>query len=250
MEATLLRTVPGTGQVIEFQPRTGELSRSTAAIRVLLADGAGLVRAGIRALLEHESGIEVVAEAANGDEAVALAAERCPDVALVDVRLPGLKGLEAARLIAAASGGRARVLMLTEHGTDEELFGALRAGAGGLMLRDSAPGELRRAVRVLAGGGAQLSPRFTQRLIDEFGAQPHPERPVPEELAELTPREREVMGLLATGLSNAEIAQRLVISRATAKTHVSRAMVKLHVRDRAKLVAIAYKTGLIGPRAH
>jgi DNA-binding NarL/FixJ family response regulator len=218
------------------------------AIRVLLADGAGLVRAGLRALLEADEGIEVVAEAARGEEAVSMAIENRPDVVLMDVALPGLDGLRATRQILAAPGlSHVKVLILGDDELDEDLFGALRAGATGFLVKDTDAPELLRAVRVLAGGGAQLSPRVTRRLLQELVSQPDPERPVPERLEELTAREREVMTLVALGLTNDEIAGRLVVSPATAKTHVSRAMIKLHARDRAKLVALAYETGFVQP---
>jgi DNA-binding NarL/FixJ family response regulator len=218
------------------------------AIRVLLADGAGLVRAGLRALLEAEQGISVIAEAATGEEAVAKAIEMRPDVVLIDVALPGLDGLQATRQILATPGlSHVKVMILSEDELDEGLFGALRAGATGFLVKDTDAVELLRAVRVLAGGGAQLSPRLTRRLLQELVSQPDPQRPVPERLEELTAREREVMTLVALGLTNDEIAERLVVSPATAKTHVSRAMVKLHARDRAKLVALAYETGFVRP---
>jgi DNA-binding NarL/FixJ family response regulator len=226
--------------------RTG--GDSSPAIRVLLADGAALVRAGLRALLEGEPGIRVVSEATCGEDAVALAIEMRPDVVLMDVRLPGLDGIQATRRILAAPGlSHAKVLILSEDGPDEDVFGALRAGATGFLVKDTEAVELVRAVRVLAAGGAQLSPHATRRLLEELVSQPDPERPVPERLEELTAREREVMTLVALGLTNDEIAERLVVSPATAKTHVSRAMVKLHARDRAKLVALAYETGFVRP---
>ena len=240
----------GTRRALRGGRRAGGIAPEPAPIRVLLAEGQSLVRAGLRALLEGEPGIAVVAEAGTGEDAVALAAERRPDVVLVNVELPGLQGLEAARrVLADAQPGRTRVLMLTEHATDEHLFGALQVGASGLLLRDSDPAELRHAVHVVAEGEAQLSPSLTRRLIDRLPGRRDPERPNPEQLAELTAREREVMVLVAGGLSNTEIAEQLVISPATAKTHVSRTMIKLHARDRAKLVALAYETGLVRPRA-
>jgi DNA-binding NarL/FixJ family response regulator len=218
------------------------------AIRVLLADGAGLVRAGLRALLEAEQGINVIAEAASGEEAVAQAIEMRPDVVLMDVGLPGLDGLQATRQILATPGlSHVKVMILSEDELDEGLFGALRAGATGFLVKDTDAVELLRAVRVVAGGGAQLSPRLTRRLLQELVSQPDPQRPVPARLEELTAREREVMTLVALGMTNDEIAERLVVSPATAKTHVSRAMVKLHARDRAKLVALAYETGFVRP---
>jgi DNA-binding NarL/FixJ family response regulator len=220
-----------------------------AAIRILLADGERLVRAGFRALLEAERGITVVAEARDGHEAVALAGETRPDVVLTDLRLPGIDGLEATRRILADPALRGvSVVILATLQSDEDLFAALRAGASGFLVKDTEPRELVRAVRVVAEGEAQLSPSVTRRLIEEFAAQPDPRRPGPEALDELTPREREVMALVAMGLSNGEIAERLVVSPATAKTHVSRTMVKLHARDRAKLVSVAYESGFLEPR--
>jgi DNA-binding NarL/FixJ family response regulator len=219
------------------------------AIRVLLADGAGLVRAGVRALLDGEPGMTVIAEAATGEEAVAAAIDSRPDVVLMDAWLPGLDGLEATRQILANPGlAHVKVLILSDDELDEHLFDALRAGATGFLLKDADPVELSRAVRVLAGGGAQLSPYVTRRLLQEFASRPDPKRPTPALLEELTAREREVMTLVGLGLSNDEIAERLVVSPATAKTHVSRAMVKLHARDRAKLVVLAYECGLVRPR--
>jgi DNA-binding NarL/FixJ family response regulator len=251
MKTMMPLDVPSAGEVIAFHPRStrrADEESSAAPTHVLLAAAEGLVRAGLRALLEHEPGIAVVAEAATGDRAVALAAERRPDVALVDVRMPGLEGVEVARrIVGDASLGPIKVLMLTERGTDADLFGALQAGASGVLVRDSDPAELRRAIRGVARGEAQLSPSFTRRLIEEFTARPDPKLAAPERLEELTDREREVMTLAAMGLSNREIAEQLIVSPATAKTHVSRVMVKLQARHRAKLVAIAYETGLVRP---
>jgi DNA-binding NarL/FixJ family response regulator len=213
---------------------------------VLLADGAGLVRAGFRALLEGQQDITVVAEAATGEEVIAAAAETRPDVVLMDIGLPGLDALCATRTILTDPDlSHVRVLVVSARESDEDLFGALRAGASGYLLKDTEPTDLLQAVRVVAEGGAQLSPTVARRLIDEFTSLPDPQRTSPELLDELTPREREVMTLVAFGLTNHEIAQRLVVSPATAKTHVSRAMVKLHARDRAKLVALAYETGFV-----
>jgi DNA-binding NarL/FixJ family response regulator len=215
---------------------------------VLLADGDRLVRAALRGMLERGGEIAVAAEAGSGREAVALATEVRPDVVLMNVRLPGLGGLEATRRITAdpeLSG--VEVLMLSAEQRDEDLFGALRAGVSGFLTMDTEPAELLRAVRVLAGGGVQLSPSVTRRLIDEFASQPDPGRAIPGLFEELTVREREVVTLVAFGLTNDEIAELLVVSPATAKTHVSRAMVKLHARDRAQLVALAYQTGFAQP---
>jgi DNA-binding NarL/FixJ family response regulator len=221
------------------------------AIRVLLADGAGLVRAGVRALLDGERGLTVIAEAATGEEAVAAAIETRPDVVLMNMWLPGLDGLQAMRQILTNPGlSHVKALILSDDESDEHVFDALRAGASGFLLKDADPVELSRAVRVLADGGAHLSPCVARRLLRAFASQPDPKRPTPELLEELTAREREVMTLVGLGLSNDEIAGRLVVSPATAKTHVSRTMVKLHARDRAKLVVLAYDCGLIRPPQH
>jgi DNA-binding NarL/FixJ family response regulator len=222
-------------------------------IRVLLADDQALVRAGFRALLDAEPGIEVVAEAADGLDAVRLARETRPDVVLMDIRMPGVDGLEATRRIVAdpALAGT-RVVILTTFELDEYVFEALRDGASGFLVKDTEPVELLRGVRAVAAGDALLSPSVTRRVIGQFagagttGAGPAP-KPPPRELTQLTDREREVMVLVAEGLSNDEIAARLVISPATAKTHVSRTMVKLGARDRAQLVVYAYEAGLIRP---
>ena len=218
-------------------------------ISVLLADDQALVRAGFRALLNAEPDIEVVAEAADGLEAVRLARENRPDVVLMDIRMPGVDGLEATRRIAAdpALAGT-KVVILTTFELDEYVFEALRTGASGFLVKDTEPVELLRAVRVVAAGEALLSPSVTRRVIGEFATAGGRERPAaPRELEQLTDREREVMVLVAEGLSNDEIAARLVISPATAKTHVSRTMVKLGARDRAQLVVYAYEAGLIRP---
>ncbi|HET6531055.1 MAG TPA: response regulator transcription factor [Actinoplanes sp.] len=219
-------------------------------IRVLLADDQALVRAGFRALLNAEPDIEVVAEAADGLAAVRLAQQTEPDVVLMDIRMPGVDGLEATRRIAAdpALAGT-RVVILTTFELDEYVFEALRTGASGFLVKDTEPVELLRGVRAVAAGDALLSPSVTRRVIGEFatpGARGRQVAP-PQELEQLTEREREVMVLVAEGLSNDEIAARLVISPATAKTHVSRAMVKLGARDRAQLVVYAYEAGLIRP---
>ena len=219
-------------------------------ISVLLADDQALVRAGFRALLNAEPDIEVVAEAADGVEAVRLAQQTTPDVVLMDIRMPGVDGLEATRRIAAdpALSGT-KVVILTTFELDEYVFEALRTGASGFLVKDTEPVELLRGVRAVAAGDALLSPSVTRRVIGEFatpGGRVHAGVP-PTELAQLTDREREVMVLVGEGLSNDEIASRLVISPATAKTHVSRAMIKLGARDRAQLVVYAYEAGLIRP---
>jgi DNA-binding NarL/FixJ family response regulator len=216
-------------------------------IRVLLADDQALVRAGFRSLLEDEDDLEVVGEAGDGARAVELARSARPDVVLMDIRMPVLDGLEATRRIAADELlAGVRVLVLTTFELDEYVFEALAAGASGFLLKNTDPVELLRAVRVVAEGEALLSPSVTRRLIAEFAARPRPGA-APVELAGLTEREREVMALAAVGLSNEEIAERLVVSPATARTHVSRAMVKLAARDRAQLVVFAYQSGLVTP---
>jgi DNA-binding NarL/FixJ family response regulator len=218
-------------------------------IRVLLADDQGLVRAGFRALLDAEPDIEVVAEAADGVEAVRLAGQTRPDVVLMDIRMPGVDGLEATRRIAADPALAAtRIVILTTFELDEYLFEALRVGASGFLVKDTEPVELLRGVRAVAAGDALLSPGVTRRLIAEFAGRGGAQPAVPEQsLRQLTDREREVMALVGAGLSNEEIAARLVVSPATAKTHVSRAMVKLGARDRAQLVVYASEAGLVRP---
>jgi len=216
-------------------------------IRVLLADDQALVRAGFRALLDAQDDIEVAGEAADGVEAVAMAAAMVPDVVLMDIRMPHRDGLAAAREIIADDRLQGvRVVMLTTFDLDEYVFEALRIGASGFLVKDTDPAELIAGVRAVARGDALLSPGVTKRLIAEFAIRARPSRPVPE-LTTLTDREREVMALVAEGLSNEEIAALLVVSPATAKTHVSRAMVKLHARDRAQLVVYAYESGLVQP---
>jgi DNA-binding NarL/FixJ family response regulator len=220
------------------------------ALRVVLADGKKLVRAGLRGLLEEGGDIAVAGEATNGHEAVSLASEIRPDVVLINVRVPGLDGIEATRRITGHPDlSKASVLILSyDEEPDADLFAALRAGASGFLSRDTEPAELLRAVRVLAGGGAHLTPSVTRRLIDRFASQPVPQSSTSELFEELTVREREVVALVALGLTNREIAERLVVSAATVKTHVSRSMTKLDVGARAKLVALAYQTGFAEPR--
>jgi DNA-binding NarL/FixJ family response regulator len=216
-------------------------------IRVLIADDQELVRAGFRALLDAEQDIDVVGEAADGAAAVRLATQELPDVVLMDVRMPDLDGIEATRRIGADPRlGDVHVVILTTYETDEYVFEGLRAGASGFLVKDTSPTELLRAVRVVANGDALLAPSVTRRLIaDVVSRAPEPE-PVAG-LGELTPREREILGLVGSGLSNEEIADRLTISKATAKTHVSRVMGKLDARDRAQLVVLAYESGLVMP---
>ena len=218
-------------------------------IRVLLADDQPLIRGGFRALLDAEDDLEVVREAGNGDEAVALAAERLPDVALMDVQMPILDGIEATRRIAADPRlAGVHVVILTNYGFDEHVFNALRAGASGFLVKDIEPADLLHAVRVAARGEALLAPAITRKLISEYVSRP-PDHQVADAFEELTNREREVVALVARGLSNDEIAARMVISPTTAKTHVSHVMTKLYARDRAQLVVVAYESGLVAPRS-
>src|SRR3954466_1768300 len=228
-------------------PKPGDAGPVPPPVRVLIADGQALVRAGFRLLLDADPSITVVAEAASGEEAVVLADRLRPDVALIDARLPGLDSVEATGKIFAASG--VEVMLLTTSDADARIFPAIGAGASGLLLKDTEPTELVRAVELLARGEALLSPALTRRLIAELTARPEPRLPSTGLLAELTAREREVVALVAQGLTNDEIGEQLVVSPATAKTHVSRAMIKLHARDRAQLVVFAYESGLAQPRS-
>ena len=216
-------------------------------IRVLLADDQALVRAGFRSLLNAEDDITVIGEVSDGAAAVEVARAEKPDVVLMDIRMPGMDGLEATRQIGAEEAlSDVHVVILTTFDLDEYVFEALRVGASGFLVKDTEPVELLQAVRVVARGDALLSPGVTRRLVAEFATRAREPRPSPE-LGQLTDREREVMGLVAAGLSNDQIAEKLVVSPATAKTHVSRAMVKLGARDRAQLVVFAYESGLVSP---
>jgi DNA-binding NarL/FixJ family response regulator len=222
----------------------------SSLIRVLLVDDQAIVRAGLSYLLEEEQDIEVVAELADGEQAHELALELQPTIVLMDISMPGVSGLEATRRITRDERlSEVKVVMLTTYETDEHIFEALRAGASGFLLKDSDPKELLYGIRVAARGEALLAPSVTRRLIANFVSRPETSVASPAALQWLTDREREVMALVALGLSNDEIAGRLVISGATAKTHVSRAMRKVGAHDRAQLVVLAYEAGLVQPGA-
>jgi DNA-binding NarL/FixJ family response regulator len=214
---------------------------------VLIADDQALVRVGLRKILESEPELTVAGEASDGEDAVARARELHPDVVLMDIRMPVLDGIEATRRIVAAQPA-VRVLILTTFGLDTYVFDALRAGASGFMLKDAPPEEIVAAVRIVASGEALLAPAVTRAVVEEFARRPPAAPPTPPPaVAELTPREREVLALLVRGLSNPEICERLFISDATAKTHVARILQKLGVRDRVQAVIYAYETGLVSP---
>jgi len=217
-------------------------------IRVLLADDQALVRGGFRMLLDSADDIEVVGEASDGAQALTMVAVSRPDVVLMDIRMPGVDGLEATRRIAAdATLTATRVLVVTTFEADEYVYQALRAGASGFLVKDTEPAELIQAVRIVARGDALLSPSVTRRLIADIASRTVVPERAPVELADLTDREREVMTLVAAGLTNDEIGTRLFLSPLTAKTHVSRTMSKLGARDRAQLVVLAYESGLVTP---
>lgn len=218
-------------------------------IKVLLADDQALVRAGFRVLLETEEDFEVVGEAADGAEAVSLARQAHPDVVVMDIRMPGVDGLAATEQITSDPAlAEVKVLVLTTFDLDEYVYEALRAGASGFLLKDTDPVELLRGLRVVAEGEALLAPKITRTLIAEFVSRPSRHLPSADTLRDLTDREREVLALVGGGLSNEEIAATLVISPATARTHVSRVMTKLQARDRAQLVVTAYESGLVIPQ--
>ena len=213
-------------------------------IRVLVADDQDLVRTGFRVILDAESDIEVVAEASDGRQACVLAEQTTPDVVVMDVRMPHLDGIEATRRITTSS--TAKVLMLTTFDLDEYIFEALRAGASGFLLKDAGADELLHAVRVIASGDALLAPSVTRRLVEDYARRPA-QVEAPRALSDLTPRETEVLQLVARGLSNGDIARELVVSDATVKTHVARIFTKLGLRDRAQAVVLAYESGLVRP---
>jgi DNA-binding NarL/FixJ family response regulator len=216
-------------------------------IRILLVDDERLLRTGFSMILRSEPDLAVVGEAADGHEAVTATAELHPDVILMDIRMPGLDGLEATRRI-VASGSSARILVLTTFDLDTYVYAALAAGASGFLLKDTLPDELLAAVRVVASGQALLAPSVTRRLLEEFATRPTPGAAAPAPwLATLTAREQEVLVAVARGLSNTEVAETLFMSPATAKTHVSRLLSKLHARDRAQLVVLAYEAGIVSP---
>ena len=221
-------------------------------IRVVVVDDQPLVRAGIVMLVNAEDDITVIAEAADGAEALTQIRAHRPDVVLMDVRMPGTDGVAATRAVVdegltAHSGQPIGVIILTTYHIDEAVYAALRAGASGFLLKDAAPAEIVNAIRSVVAGEAWLDPAVARRLIDEFAARPEPHTPTPAEMAQLTPREREVLSLMARGLSNADVAAELFISEATVKTHLARVMMKLGVREKAQAVAAAYQTGLVHP---
>jgi DNA-binding NarL/FixJ family response regulator len=217
-------------------------------LRVVIADDQALVRAGFRMILEAQPDIEVVGEAADGEEAVSMVRRTHPDLVLMDVRMPELDGIAATRRLLAGGDGGCRVVMLTTFDLDEYVYAALRAGASGFLLKDVSPEQLVASVRVVATGDALLAPSITRRLIERFARSETP-APSGAELSRLTGREREVLVMLARGLSNAEIAGRLFLSEATVKTHVGRVLPKVGLRDRAQAVVFAYETGLVTPGA-
>jgi DNA-binding NarL/FixJ family response regulator len=221
-------------------------------IQVLIADDQALVRGGFRMILEARPDIAVIGEAANGREAIEQTRLRKPDVVLMDVRMPGMDGIEATRqLLAGPATAPARILVLTTFDLDEYVYEAMKAGASGFILKNTPPDQLADAIRTIAAGEALLAPSVTRRLIEEFVSRPRTDSAGPAEVAELTPREREVLTLIASGLSNSEIAARLVLSQATVRTHVNRILSKLALRDRTQAAVLAYETGLVRPgQAH
>ncbi|MET7755802.1 response regulator transcription factor [Streptomyces sp. NPDC005389] len=224
---------------------------TSGTIRVLIADDQMMVRQGFTVLLNAEPGIEVVGQAVDGADAVAKVAELSPDVVLMDIRMPGTGGIEATRVLTTAAGSTVKVLVLTTFDLDEYVYEALRAGASGFLLKDASAAELAEAVRVVARGDALLAPDLTKRLIAEFSRlSATPRSPLKERVGTLTERETEVLTHVAQGLSNAEIATRLVVAEQTVKTHVSRILVKLGLRDRTQAAVFAFDTGLVRPAGH
>jgi len=219
-------------------------------LRLLIADDQALVRAGFRRLLESEAEIDVVGEASSGRETIDAALGLRPDIVLMDIRMPELDGIEATRRILASPRSRCRVIILTTFDLDEYVYDALRAGASGFLLKDTPPEQLIHAIHTVALGDALLAPSITRRLVGEFAHRPAPHNGIPARLSELTPRELQTLRLVARGLTNAEIAQTLILGEATVKTHVSNILAKLDLRDRVQAVVIAYETGLIQPGAH
>ena len=221
------------------------------SVRVLIVDDQALVRAGFRMILEAEAGIEIVGEASDGFDALEAVREHSPDVVLMDIRMPNLDGLEATRRMVGDGNAGPRVLMLTTFDLDEYVYEALRAGASGFLLKDTPPEQLVSAIHVIASGDALLSPTITKRVIEEFIRRPPStmEASLPPAIADLTARELEVLGFMARGLSNAEIAKDLFVSETTVKTHVARILMKLDLRDRVQAVVYAYESGLIQPGA-
>jgi DNA-binding NarL/FixJ family response regulator len=218
------------------------------SVRVVIADDQALVRGGFRMILDAREDMDVVGEAGDGAEAVDLVRQHEPEVVLMDVRMPAMDGIEATRRI-VASGSSARIIILTTHDVDEYVFAALRAGASGFLLKDVRPAELVEGIRVVAGGDALLAPSVTRRLLDRFATDLAEPAPEPDHLDELTEREAEVLRLVALALSNSEIADRLVLTEATVKTHVSSVLRKLGLRDRVQAVVFAYDVGLVRPRS-
>ncbi|MFE4370304.1 response regulator [Streptomyces sp. NPDC056835] len=224
---------------------------TSGTIRVLITDDQMMVRQGFTVLLNAEPGIEVVGQAVDGLDAIAKVAELTPDVVLMDIRMPGLGGIEATRRITEPPGATVKVLVLTTFDLDEYVYEALRAGASGFLLKDASAAELAQAVRVVADGDALLAPNITKRLIAEFSRMTGaPRAPLKSRVGDLTERETEVLSLIAQGLSNAEIAGRLVVAEQTVKTHVSRILVKLGLRDRTQAAVFAYETGLVRPTGY
>jgi DNA-binding NarL/FixJ family response regulator len=219
------------------------------SISVLIVDDQALVRAGFHMILDAEPGVDVVGEAADGVEAVALAGKLRPDVVLMDIRMPNMDGLAATREIMGAAGTLTRVIVLTTFDLDDYIYEALRVGASGFLLKDTPPEQLVEAIRIVAAGEALLSPSVTRRVIAEFAGRPDNHPVPPRGYADLTDREREVLELMARGMSNAEIAAHLVVSETTVKTHVARVLSKLNLRDRVQAVVLAYESGLVQPGA-